>query len=89
MVSEHPIFEKYSYTDGYFAKVTTNIPARWEEKTLYRVYHFDEINRDEGFILLKDASRNIMLQVPVSGGYTSISVDGSQSWLPFYQVWQE
>jgi hypothetical protein len=80
--------EKYLYEGGCFGRLASPGPAQWKEwKTESgESYYFDEIKREGEMIWLKDAARNITIQLPVKGGGSMISQDGSTNWQKLYDV---
>ena len=80
--------EKYRYEGGCFGKLASAGPAQWKEwKTESgESYYFDEIKREGEMIWLKDAARNITIQLPAKGGGSMISQDGGSNWQKLYEV---
>jgi serine/threonine protein kinase/TPR repeat protein len=81
--------EKYFYNGGYFVKIATKSRGQWEEwmdTSDGHVKNFYESGRDSGVILLKDASRNMLLRIPIKGGMSQISTDNGAKWNDLYEV---
>src|SRR5208282_6638079 len=80
--------EKYRYEGGCFGRLASAGPAQWKEwKTESgESYYFHEIKREGEMIWLKDAARNITIQLPVKGGGSMISQDGGTNWQKLYEV---
>jgi tetratricopeptide (TPR) repeat protein len=83
--------EKYSYQSGYFAKYARQDRDLWKECMVNspKVYYFDELQRDQEFIILRDASRNFRVQIPVQGGMSKLSMDDGNSWRKLYDLQKE
>jgi hypothetical protein len=52
-------------------------------------YYFEEMKREGEIIWLRDASRNLLIQLPVEGGASTISSDGGLNWQRLYDVRKE
>jgi hypothetical protein len=83
--------EKFRYEGGCFGKLASARQPQWKEwKTESgELFYFEEIKRDGEMIWLKDASRNLLIQLPVKGGALTISGDGGQNWQKLYDVRKE
>jgi hypothetical protein len=83
--------EKYSYPGGYFGRVAGDGQGRWlEVKTNGDAgFSFDEVRRDAGVILLKDAGRGTTIEIPLPGGQLQFSTDGGATFRPLYTVTRE
>lgn len=88
VLGEETFTEKYRYEGGCFGKLAAVGQAQWKEwKTASaESYYFDEIKRDGETIWLKDAGRNITIQLPTKGGTSMISGDGGTNWQKLYEV---
>jgi len=88
VLGQETFTEKYRYEGGCFGKLASAGPAQWKEwKTESgESYYFDEIKREGEMIWLKDAARNITIQLPVKGGDSMISQDRGASWQKLYDV---
>jgi hypothetical protein len=80
--------EQYRYEGGRFGRLASAGQAQWKEwKTESTAsYYFDEIKRDGEMIWLKDAGRNITIQLPTKGGASMFSSDGGTNWQKLYEV---
>ncbi len=85
---EESYSEKFVHPKGYFGKVSGADKIQWKEISPFTsaVYQFEEASRTNGMILLKDAPRNIWVQLPVEGGTSKLSTDGGKTWAGFYEV---
>ncbi len=82
------LMEKYVYAGGSFARYSRGRDSEWlETKTDGSAeFRFVETKRDENWIHLLDASRNMTLRLPVGGGVCSWSTDGGKTWHGLYRV---
>jgi len=83
--------EKYSYHGGYFAKYALQHLDLWKEciTNSPEAYYFEELQRDQEFIVLRDASRKFRVQLPVKSGMSKLSMDDGESWRNLYEVLKE
>ena len=83
--------EKYTYVGGYFGMLTNSTPHEWKEgKTRTpEVYSFEELERNEEVILLRDASRKFRVKIPVKGGMCRLSIDDGATWRNLSEVRRE
>jgi hypothetical protein len=80
--------EKFRYEGGYFGKLAAAGHSEWKEwKTeSSEFFYFEELKRESELIWLKDASRNLLIQLPVKEGASKISADGGKTWQKLYDV---
>ena len=80
--------EKFRYEGGYFGKLAAAGPPEWKEwKTdSGEFFYFQELKRESEMIWLKDASRNLLIRLPVKGGACEISADGGRTWQKLYNI---
>jgi len=76
--------DKYVYTGGYFVNSNNNSWEEWQNGR--KIYVFAESNRDDNWITLYDASRNIFVSLPINGGKSYYAWGGSKEWVPLYDV---
>ncbi|MEO5803383.1 MAG: WD40 repeat domain-containing serine/threonine-protein kinase [Verrucomicrobiota bacterium] len=83
--------ERYTYSGGYFAKMANGSRGQWKEvKTaVIADFYFEELKRDGEVIVLKDASRNFRIQIPIKGGMSKLSTDDGKTWRDLYEVKKE
>jgi TPR repeat protein/tRNA A-37 threonylcarbamoyl transferase component Bud32 len=87
-ITEQGFTEKYSYATGYFSKMADK--ENWKEQGPDGVaFSFVEIKRDGGTIVIKDPSRNMLLQLPTIGGMAKWSTDDGLSWNDLFEVRKE
>ncbi len=80
--------ERYTYNGGQFIKYSSDNDSYWlEAKTDNSAqYRFREKSRDQTWINLYDAGRNMTLRLPAHGGMCEWSVDDGKTWHPIYRV---
>lgn len=80
--------EQYVYDGGSFTRHVANGKAEWvESKTDGSAqFRFAETERDNQWIRLFDAGRNMALRLPVAGGMCSWSTDDGKTWNDLYRV---
>ena len=76
--------EKYVYSGGHFVNVGNTNWQEWQQKQL--IFHFKETERDNGWITLYDASRNIWVALPKGGGKSYYAWGGDSDWTELYEV---
>lgn len=89
-----PVFKKGAvigrviYQGGAFEKLEGDDAIYWiESKTDDESEHvFEEIRRDEKFIVIHDISRRFTIRLPIGGGRSFLSRDGEKTWQPLYTV---
>ena len=79
--------EKYLYSGGQFVNVGNTNWQEWQQKQL--IFHFKETERDNGWITLYDASRNIWVALPKGGGKSYYAWGGDSDWTELYNVRRE
>lgn len=91
VANEETFTEEFRYEGGYFRKLATAGPPRWKEgKTASTdCFYFQELKRERGTIWLQDASRGLLLQLPVKAGASQISTDGGKTWRKLYDIRKE
>lgn len=91
VLSNGEFVEKYSYTGGFFGRISNSSRSEWkEEKTYFSdTNYFEEVQRDSEFILLRDASRRILVALPIKGGKSRLSFDEGITWQNLYEVQKE
>jgi len=82
------IAEKYVYKGGSFTRYAANGKPEWVESKADggSPFRFVETGRDKQWIRLFDASRNMVLRLPVGGGTCSWSTDDGKTWNALYHV---
>ncbi len=80
--------EKYVYEAGSFARHSRDGKAEWVESKAdgSAEFRFAEAGRDKDWIRLFDASRGMLLRLPVGGGMCSWSTDEGKTWNELYHV---
>ena len=88
VVKPAKIVEKYVHSGGHFAAYAREQSTEWVEAKAdgSAEFRFVETKRDKDWIQLFDASRKMMLRLPVGGGPCSWSTDEGQSWHRLYDV---
>jgi hypothetical protein len=88
VLREETFTEKYRYEGGCFGKLASVGEGQWKEwKTASaESFYFEEIKQDGDMIWLKDAGRNITIQLPTKGGASMFSSDGGINWQKLYDV---
>lgn len=75
---------KYTYQSGFFIQKAR---LDWEEWQQGRVtWKFREAERDESYVTLHDASRNIWVLLPLKGGMSYFAYGGDRGWSNLYQI---
>ncbi|MCK5307836.1 MAG: hypothetical protein KAJ73_04420 [Zetaproteobacteria bacterium] len=82
VTKSHTPMEEYFYSCGQFVNVG-NAWQEWQQKQLR--FHFKETERDDEWITLYDASRDIWVGLPVGGGKSYYKRSGS-NWTELYDV---
>jgi hypothetical protein len=84
------IVEKYVYAGGYFGRLA-NSTNEWKEGKAgsAAAFYFEEVKREGGMIVLKDAGRHFTIQLPILGGTSKLSADDGRTWQTLYEVRQE
>jgi hypothetical protein len=82
------LVEKYVYQGGSFAKYSRGQESEWLEAKAdgSAEFRFAETGRDEKWIDLFDAGRNMKLRLPVGGGTCAWSTNGGATWHNLYRV---
>jgi hypothetical protein len=76
--------EQYSYNGGYFVNLGDGI---WEEyQNSQKVYDFVETQRDNEWITINDASRNITVALPIVGGKAYYVSGDNTNWTELFDV---
>jgi hypothetical protein len=88
VVGNEILSEKFSYAGGFFGKMSSKGPSQWKEVKTGSIdaYYFDELKRDAKVILLRDASRNMTIELPINGGQSRFSTDDGVTWHDLYSV---
>ena len=88
VVKPAKIVEKYVHSGGHFAAYASEQSTEWVEAKAdgSAEFRFVETKRDKDWIQLFDASRKMMLRLPVGGGPCSWSTDEGRSWHRLYDV---
>jgi hypothetical protein len=88
VVKPAQVTEKFVYDGGAFAGCVVNGKSEWVESKTdgSSQFHFTEAGRDKDWIQLLDASRNMVLRLPVGGGWCSWSTDDGKTWNALYRV---
>ncbi len=89
-----PVFNKgkvvrsFRYAGGAFQQLEGRNPVYWiESKEGDDVdFVFEELRRNETFILIHDDSRRFTIRLPLGGGRSFLSRDGEKTWQPLYTV---
>ena len=76
--------EKYIYSGGQFVNVVNANWQEWQQKQLK--FHFKEKERDNEWITLYDASRNMWVALPVGDGKSYYKWGGDSDWTELYNV---
>ena len=86
-ISEN-IIDRYTHSDGEFVHFKNNFEERWREVSLDGniSYYFDEQSRSSNKIIILDKGRNILIEIPISGGLSRLSTDGGNTWSDFYSL---
>eukprot|EP01156_Anaeramoeba_ignava_P017066 Anaeramoba_ignava/a63_19.p1 GENE.a63_19~~a63_19.p1 ORF type:complete len:313 (-),score=66.47 a63_19:101-1039(-) len=89
------LFDSYVYSDGFFVLLDDKL--NWEERkyTSNVVFKFEEVSRNENYIIIKDPSRNLMIQIPKKNGVSLIGSNNNwQNWVSLkegfsYKNWED
>lgn len=76
--------EQFDYPDGMFYKLG-GVWSEVKSKT-GQCYHFAELSRDAGNILIEDAARKLKIRLPISGGQAFFSMGSAPDWKPLYEI---
>lgn len=89
-----PVFQKgktvsrIAYAGGAFEQLEGNDPICWVENKAHgdANFVFEELRRDDKFIVIHDISRRFTIRLPIAGGRSFLSRDGEKTWQPLYTV---
>jgi hypothetical protein len=84
-----PFSEKYRYARGCFAKILHT--RYWKECQINpnAAAFFEEINRNDKTILLRDSSRHMDIQIAIKSGDSKFTLDGGANWSKLYDLVRE
>lgn len=85
------VVARYLYRGGAFEQQAGKGPILWKEikSDSDAVFTFAESARNDRSIVLQDKERGVTIQLPVSGGTSSISTDDGKTWSPLYEISKE
>lgn len=78
------LIERYSYDGGYFVSLGNRMWEEWQGSQ--KAYNFVETERDNEWIFLNDASRNIFVALPINGGKSYYAWGGDTNWTELFDV---
>jgi len=88
VVKSTQVAEKYVYDGGSFTAHSRGVQSKWVESKADGSpdFLFVETGRDKDWIRLFDASRNMVLRLPVGGGWCYWSTDDGKTWNALHYV---
>lgn len=91
VVGKETFTDTYRYEGGCFGRLASAGQPEWKEwKTgSGGCFYFEEMKREGEMIWLRDASRNLLIRLPIKGGASTISGDCGLNWQKLYDVRKE